>query len=307
MSTYPGLTPDRPHSDRGQGAEPGHGPAHDHGPPQAHGHAHGHGHAHDHGSFLGRLLELDADVHADMLTAATARVAEVAEGQVRRVLDIGSGVGTGTIALAHRFPEAEIVAVDISEGMLSQVRDRAQAAGVGDRVTTRRADIAASDDDLGPADVVWASASLHETSDPDAAFGNLFAALRPGGLLAVLEMDAAPRVLPAELADWEEQVRAAGGGTPADHPDWTEQIATAGFEAPHTYSLVTDLRAAADGPAGEYAALELQRIGARALPSLEQKDQETLRALAGDGVGSVRELGELWIRGTRTLWTTHRP
>ncbi|GAA1308138.1 hypothetical protein GCM10009591_14730 [Brachybacterium tyrofermentans] len=282
---------------------PGHGPAHDHGPP----HAHGHGHAHDHGSILGRLLELDAEVHADMLAAATARVDEVAEGPVRRVLDIGSGVGTGTIALAHRFPEAEIVAVDISEDMLSQVRDRAQAAGVGDRVTTRRADIAAPDDDLGSADVVWASASLHETSDPDAAFGNLFAALRPGGLLAVLEMDAAPRVLPAELAGWEEQVRAAGGGTPADHPDWTEQIATAGFEAPHTDSLVTDLHAAADGPAGEYAALELQRIGARALPSLEQKDQETLRALAGDGAGSVRELGELWIRGTRTLWTTHRP
>ena len=280
---------------------PGPSHAHDHGP------SHDHGHSHDHGSFLGRLLELDAEVHADMLAAATARVDEVAEGPVRRVLDIGSGVGTGTIALAHRFPEAEIVAVDISEDMLAQARDRTRAAGVGDRVTTRSADIAAPADALGPADVVWASASLHETSDPDAAFGNLFAALRPGGLLAVLEMDAAPRVLPAQWADWEEQVRAAGGGTPADHPDWTEQIAAAGFGAPHTDSLVTDLHAAADGPAGEYAALELRRIGQRALPSLEPTDQETLRALTGGGAGRVRELGGLWIRGTRTLWTARRP
>lgn len=272
-----------------------------------HGHPHDHGHSHDHGSFLGRLLELDAEVHADMLASATARVAEVAEGQVRRVLDIGSGVGTGTIALARRFPEAEIVAVDISEDMLAQVRERARDAGVGDRVTTRRSDIAAPADDLGPADAVWASASLHETSDADAAFGNLFAALRPGGLLAVLEMDAAPRVLPAGWADWEEQVRAAGGGSPADHPDWTEQISAAGFGEPHTDSLLTDLHTSADGPTGEYAALELRRIGQRALPSLEPKDQETLRALAGDGTGSVRELGELWIRGTRTLWTARRP
>ncbi|MGP5387116.1 class I SAM-dependent methyltransferase [Brachybacterium tyrofermentans] len=282
-------------------------PDHRHGHP----HAHGHDRAHDHGISLGRLLELDAEVHADMLAAATARVAELAGtatgGEVRRVLDIGSGVGTGTVALARRFPGAEIVAVDISEEMLAQARDRAQAAGVGDRVATRRADVAAPADDLGPADVVWASASLHETSDADAAFGNLFAALRPGGLLAVLEMDAAPRVLPAQWADWEEQVRAAGGGTPADHPDWTGQIAAAGFGEPHTDSLVTDRHAPADGPAGEYAALELRRIGQRALPSLEPTDQETLRALAGDGAGSVRELGELWIRGARTLWTARRP
>lgn len=276
-------------------------------PDHSHCHADDHGHSHDHGSFLGRLLELDAEVHADMLASATARVAEVAEGQVRRVLDIGSGVGTGTIALARRFPGAEVVAVDISEDMLAQVRERARDAGVGDRVTTRRSDIVAPADDLGPADVVWASASLHETSDADAAFGNLFAALRPGGLLAVLEMDAAPRVLPARWTDWEEQVRAAGGGTPADHPDWTEQIAAAGFGVPHTDSLLTDLHAPADGPAGEYASLELRRIGQRALPSLEPKDQETLRSLAGDGAGSVRELGELWIRGTRTLWTARRP
>jgi demethylmenaquinone methyltransferase/2-methoxy-6-polyprenyl-1,4-benzoquinol methylase len=39
-----------------------------------------------------------------------------------RTLDIGTGTGRGAFALARRFPEAEIVGVDLSKGMLEEAR-----------------------------------------------------------------------------------------------------------------------------------------------------------------------------------------
>ncbi len=39
-----------------------------------------------------------------------------------RVLDLGTGTGAAAFVLAHRFPDAEIVGVDLSEGMLEQAR-----------------------------------------------------------------------------------------------------------------------------------------------------------------------------------------
>ncbi len=74
-----------------------------------------------------------------------------------------------------------------------------------------------------------------------------------------------------------------------------------------TRTLITDRKMPADGPAGEYAAIELRRVGHAAMPALDEADQTTLLTLAGDGAGNVRELGELWIRGTRTLWAARRP
>ena len=290
-------------------AEPHDHGAHDHGAhgPGSHDHsAHGHG---THGIDLSRLLELDGIVHVELLESAMSQIAALtgSTSAVRRVLDIGAGAGNGTLALAHRFSSAEVVAVDIADTMLARVRDRAQDAGLGERVTTMRGDVCAASTELGGSDLVWASASLHEVSDPAGAFRKLYDSLRPGGLLAILEMDAPSRVLPAARADWEERLRAAGGGSPADHPDWTDQIAAAGFESLRTTQLVQDQLMAADGPAGEYAALELRRVAHGLRGDLGDQDRRVLDALTGEGPGGVRNLGELWIRGTRTLWTARRP
>jgi ubiquinone/menaquinone biosynthesis C-methylase UbiE len=39
-----------------------------------------------------------------------------------RALDVGTGTGDGARAIARRFPEAEVVGVDLSEGMLAEAR-----------------------------------------------------------------------------------------------------------------------------------------------------------------------------------------
>ena len=265
--------------------------------------------AHAHGPSLARLLELDADIHSGVLAEAVSLVSASSGGPdaVRRVLDVGAGTGTGSVALARWFASADVVAVDVDERMLDRVRDLAAASGLGDRISTVHADIAAAAPAIGLADVAWSSAALHEVDDPARAFRNLFEALRPGGVLAVLEMDAPPLVLPRNHVDLEERVRSAGGGSSADHPDWTSTIEATGFEVQRTRRMTTDLVLAADGPAGEYAALELRRVGHAAMPALRESDRATLMTLAGDGAGNVRTLGQVWIRGTRTLWIARRP
>jgi SAM-dependent methyltransferase len=265
--------------------------------------------AHSHGSWLGTLLDLDADIHAELLGEATALAASLVNDAdtVRRVLDIGAGTGTGSVALASRFPSTGVVAVDVDERMISQVRNRAQAQGLEHRITTITTNVAAEAPLLGSADLIWSSAALHEVSNAGRAFDNLFNALVPGGLLVVLEMDSPPRVLPARYAAFEERLRSAGSSPQADHPDWTDTIEAAGFVLIRTQQLVADQTLPADGPAGEYAALELRRIGHRAMPTLDEADRTTLLTLAGEGAGNVRSLGELWVRGTRTFWAARRP
>ena len=43
----------------------------------------------------------------------------------RRVLDIGTGTGLGAFAIARRFPEAEVLGVDVSEKMIERARENA--------------------------------------------------------------------------------------------------------------------------------------------------------------------------------------
>jgi SAM-dependent methyltransferase len=56
-----------------------------------------------------------------------------------RVLDVGTGTGAGALRLAERFPQAEIVGVDMADAMLEQAR-RNTAAELRERVRFERAD-----------------------------------------------------------------------------------------------------------------------------------------------------------------------
>jgi SAM-dependent methyltransferase len=43
----------------------------------------------------------------------------------RRVLDVGTGTGLGAFAIASRFPDADVVGVDLSEDMVAEARRKA--------------------------------------------------------------------------------------------------------------------------------------------------------------------------------------
>jgi ubiquinone/menaquinone biosynthesis C-methylase UbiE len=71
----------------------------------------------------------------------------------KRALDIGSGTGVATFAVARRFPEAEVVGVDLSEKMVEQARARTPPEP-GDRVSFQAGDASALPFEDGAFDLV---------------------------------------------------------------------------------------------------------------------------------------------------------
>lgn len=76
----------------------------------------------------------------DHLASFDAALAAVPEAP-RRVLDLGTGTGAGALAVARRWPEAEVVGADIAEAMLAEAR-RGLPPELTGRVEFVRADAA---------------------------------------------------------------------------------------------------------------------------------------------------------------------
>ena len=90
------------------------------------------------------------------------------------------GCGTGSTAILHAAHVGHITAVDFSAAMLKIARERARAAKV-DNITFLEADIASFPIDEGRYDMVMAMSLLHLLKEPEAAIGNIFSMLKPGG------------------------------------------------------------------------------------------------------------------------------
>ncbi|MGN7701807.1 class I SAM-dependent methyltransferase [Cellulosimicrobium sp. 22601] len=286
----------------------GHDHAVGHGHATGHGHAAGHahdGHAHD-GHGMAELLELDASVFGVLLDQAVAVAVEHAPAPTRIVVDLGAGTGTGTRALARAFPDAEVVSVDADPAMLERLRDGLAGPGLEARVRTVEADLDAGWSDVGAADVVWASASLHHVADPARVLRDAHDALAPGGLLVVVEMTATSPVLPddaahADLAAHLESAMAHAGWN--RYPDWTPYLTDAGLE-------VVDRRApTAVVPPGPDASRWARATAARQREHLaEHLDPADLAALdavlAATDDPSTHTVG---ARGGRIVWAARRP
>lgn len=99
-----------------------------------------------------------------------------------RIADIGCGPGTTVVELARRVaPGGEVLAVDISPGMIAAAERRVGAEGI-EGVSFAVADLeeAPIGADL---DGLYSRFGLMFFDDPPAAFANLAASLRPGGRL----------------------------------------------------------------------------------------------------------------------------
>lgn len=278
--------------------------------------AHSHSHAHDDVS-IAEILDLDAVVLQRTLADITAWVGEQVRSP-RRILDAGAGTGTGTIALAERFPDAELLAADRATEMLERVLRKAAAAGLAERVSTVQLDLDDAWPELGAFDLAWASASLHELADAGRAFEALAGVLSPGGVLVVVEMDGPPRFLGeaggeeggGDAAALEARIHEmlAENRSPAhDHPDWSDGIALAGFTGVERASFVVDLPLEPDAAGGRYAQAYLRRLAPVVAPRLTASERALFEQLiADDGPASLRRR-ELRLRTGRTVWAARKP
>ncbi|MET9765832.1 class I SAM-dependent methyltransferase [Streptomyces sp. NPDC006415] len=287
---------------------------HQHEPADRSAHSHAHSHTHSHGSDatpngLPEILDLDAALFAPHLTALTGRIACLAGDDVRHIVDLGAGTGTGTFALLEQFPTARVTAVDSSPAMLERLVSAARDRGLGERVRTLEADAGAGLPGVVDADLVWASASLHHLDDPATALAGIRAALRPGGLLAVAEVDGMPAFLPAdgESGELEARCRAALDGLHAERmpnrgADWGSLLTAAGFSVEQERAEPWELRAPLPEGAGRYAFLVFERIRSSLDGRVTADDLAALDRLIDGGPEDVRHRDDLVVRSTRQTW-----
>ena len=100
-----------------------------------------------------------------------------------RVLEIGCGNGTTTLAMAERVgTEGEILAVDLSRPMLNKAAERGKASGYP--VTFLEADAQVYDFPKEHFDAGFSRFGVMFFDDPVAAFSNILSAIRRGGRVA---------------------------------------------------------------------------------------------------------------------------
>ncbi|QGV77691.1 class I SAM-dependent methyltransferase [Streptomyces ficellus] len=288
---------------------------------------HDHGHHHDDThmdwTHMMPLLEQGAQLQSPLYRQAAAWLGElVPTAAVRRILDVGSGPGVLSCLLAEAFPYAEVVAVDATPELLERARERARAAHLGDRVTTRRAELPDGIAGLGDADLIWAADSLHHLGDQRGAVAGLAGLLRPGGLLAVVEGGLPTRRLPQNIgfgrpglearldavhAEWFAEMRAELPGAKEEADDWRALLSGAGLVPSGTRSFLHDVPAPVPGAVRDQILTAFTRgrdaLGERLAP----EDLATLdRLLDPAEPQGLHQRPDLFMLTARTVHTARR-
>ncbi|MCA9101502.1 MAG: class I SAM-dependent methyltransferase [Planctomycetales bacterium] len=136
--------------------------------------------------WLRWLVELDNPFTKTNRAAFIVETLAVKPGMT--VLDAGCGPGRLTVPLARSVgPSGRVVAVDVQSGMLQRAKDKTQATGLTnvEFVAAGLGDGVLPESHFDRAVLVTV---LGEIPDRTAALGELFAALKPGGVLAIVEV-----------------------------------------------------------------------------------------------------------------------
>jgi 2-polyprenyl-3-methyl-5-hydroxy-6-metoxy-1,4-benzoquinol methylase len=130
---------------------------------------------------------LDTPFSGAMSARTQKTIQLLGPGPGMNVLDAGCGPGRLTVPLARAVgPKGEVTAIDIQEGMLDEAKKRAQVAGLTN-IRFLRTGIGEGRLERDRFDRVVLVTVLGEIPDRDAAFREIFDALRPGGILLVEE------------------------------------------------------------------------------------------------------------------------
>ncbi|KAL1588288.1 hypothetical protein WHR41_02844 [Cladosporium halotolerans] len=106
------------------------------------------------------------------------------------LLDVGAGSGTITTSLAKYIPQGHITAIDLSPDILSRAASHAASVNATN-ITFQPASVYELAQTFGPAafDVVHAHQVLCHLDAPVQALAQMLAVVKPGGVVAVREID----------------------------------------------------------------------------------------------------------------------
>lgn len=126
------------------------------------------------------------------------------------VLDAACGDGFYSELFAERLAaRGRLVALDVSLPFLAAAQRRPALRAGSCTVEFWQGDVASLESVAEPFDLVWCAQSLYSLPDPLSALEHLAKALRPGGVLAVLENDTLHQILLPWPSRLEIALRAA--------------------------------------------------------------------------------------------------
>jgi len=129
-------------------------------------------------SALGAVPELDA-----VLRRPDALVA-----------DVGCGAGWSTIAIARAYPNLELEGWDVDRPSIDLARANGMEAGVEDRVVFCSTDASHLKDSAY--DAIFAFECIHDMAQPVATLAQLRRAIRPDGMVIIMDEAVAPSFAP---------------------------------------------------------------------------------------------------------------
>jgi tRNA (cmo5U34)-methyltransferase len=140
---------------------------------------------------------------------AVRALGPLAEGPLKRILDLGAGTGLMAAAVAEAYPNARFELLDGSAEMLTEAKERLSDRVTGVHVADMTAGLPA-----GPFDAVVSALAIHHLEDDDkrVLFGRVYDVLRPGGVFVNAEQVAGPTPELAELyrQTWARMCRELG-------------------------------------------------------------------------------------------------
>ena len=107
-----------------------------------------------------------------------------------KVLEIGPGMGYFSLGMAEMVtPDGKVIAVDLQEKMLKALKRRAIKAGVAEQIETRLCTekSLAVDELTDKIDFVLAAYVVHEVPDQAGLLKEIYASLKPQGILYLTE------------------------------------------------------------------------------------------------------------------------
>jgi 2-polyprenyl-3-methyl-5-hydroxy-6-metoxy-1,4-benzoquinol methylase len=147
-------------------------------------------HQHDSKLFAGTERFFRPGYQANLISSWLPAV----DGMVQRlqqgiaVADVGCGFGASTVLLGQQYPNSTFAGFDYHDASIAAARRRAAQAGVAGNVTF---EVAGAKDFPGQYDLICLFDCLHDMGDPLGAARRVRQALRPDGVLLLVEPNGA--------------------------------------------------------------------------------------------------------------------
>ena len=139
-------------------------------------------------NFDERARDWDTPARQERAEAVAAAIrASVTLDQTMRVIDVGAG--TGLLGLSLAADVGEVVLAEPSPGMLDVARQKLAATGPSN-VTAIRLDLVVDPPLSDPFDLAVSLLVLHHIADTGSALVAVRRLLRPGGRIAIADLDA---------------------------------------------------------------------------------------------------------------------